>query len=50
LIEIGVKSGSGRNKSLISQSLNASIALKELNKALFNFLSAVELSEIEGAI
>jgi hypothetical protein len=50
LIEISVKLESRRNKSLISQSLNTSIALKELNKALFNFLSAIESSEIEGAI
>jgi hypothetical protein len=47
---IGVKSGRGRNKSLISQSKNNSEASSELNKSLFSFLSAVESSGIEGAI
>jgi hypothetical protein len=47
---IGVKSGRGRNKLLISQSKNNSEASSELNKSLFSFLSAVELSKIEKAI
>jgi hypothetical protein len=47
---IGVKSKRGRNKSLISQSKNNSKASSELNKSLFSFLSAAELSGIEGAM
>jgi hypothetical protein len=50
VIEIGVKSGKGRSKSFTEQSVKDSIALSELNKALFSFWSAVELSGIEGAI
>jgi hypothetical protein len=42
MIRIGVKSGRGRNKSLISQSLNDSVASSELNKCLFSSESAVE--------
>jgi hypothetical protein len=47
---IGVKSGRGRNKSLISQSKNSSEASSELNKSLFSFLLAVESAGIEGVI
>ena len=47
---IGVKSGKGRSKSLISQSKKDSEASSKLNKSLLSFLSAVESSEIEGAI
>jgi hypothetical protein len=36
-IEIGVKSGRGRNKSLKEQSLNDSAASSALNKALLSF-------------
>jgi hypothetical protein len=50
LIEIGLKCGKGRSKSLISQSLNNSIASSELNRALLSLRSAIESSGIEGAI
>jgi hypothetical protein len=50
VIKISVKSGRRRNKSLISQSKNNFKASSELNKSSFSFLSAVELSRIEGAI
>ena len=50
VVEIGVKSGKKRNKSSILHSKIDSIAFSELNKILFSFQSAVELSEIERAI
>ena len=50
MIGISIKSGKEQSKSLISQSINDSKASSELDKSLFSFLSAVESSEIEGAI
>jgi hypothetical protein len=50
IIEIDVKSGKEQSKSFIKQSIKDSIALSELNQAFFNFLSALELLRIEGAI
>ena len=50
LIEIGSKCGKRRSKSLTSQSLNDSKAFSELNKALLGVWSAVESSEIRGAM
>jgi hypothetical protein len=42
VIRISVKSGKGRSKSLISQSLNNSTASSGLNQCLFSSESAVE--------
>jgi hypothetical protein len=50
LIEIGLKCGIERSKSLISQSLNNFIASSELNRALLSLRLAIESSRIEGAI